>query len=322
MKKDMSEDILIKYILGEATPEERKDVDTWATLSPANTKKLEEVRVILESSRRLAQVSPLHETEAWEKFKDLRSKNAQSAKVVAIKPYTNWLRIAAAIVFLIGGGWIAYNLYGPSKVINIQATNTVRIVTLPDSSTVYINKNSGISYGSDFSQKREIKLTGEAFFDVKHNEKVPFLVSVNNITVKDIGTAFNVKSGSESTEIVVESGIVEVSKSHNSVRLNPQDMVRIKAGDKLLKVEKNTELTYSYYTNRLFIANNTPLWQLIDVINKAYDTNFKIEDKTIRNQPMTIVIKRDVSIDKILNILEMANPGIKVDKVHQRIISK
>ena len=320
MKKDMSEDILIKYILGEASPDERAAVDAWVALNSANTNKLEEVRTILESSKRLAQVSPLHETDAWEHFKNLRANSVQQANVVPLALRTNWLRIAAAIVFLIGGGWIAYSLYGPEKVINIQATNTVRIITLPDSSMVYINKNSSISYTGSYNKKREIKLTGEAFFDVKHNEQVPFSVSVNGITVKDIGTAFNIKSGAASTEVIVESGIVEVRKSNSAVRLNPQDRVTIKPGDKVLKVEKNTELLYNYYTNRVFVANKTPLWQLINVLNKAYNVNIKIENDAIRNYPMSLTIKQDISLGKILDVLKLSNPEMQVIKTNQGIV--
>src|ERR1700754_1595957 len=239
MKQHMSEDILIKYILGEASDSEGQEVETWIAASNANAKKFEDVTIILETSRRLAQVSPLSETEAWDKFKVKRATSgSEPAQIKSINTNTNWLRIAAAAVLLIGAGWVSYYLYQrsgmSSQLISINTTNTVRVDTLPDGSIVHLNKNSEISYVGNFKSQRVIKLTGEAFFEVKHNQYVSFTVHVNDITVKDIGTTFNIKSKQESTEVVVESGVVQVSKSNNSVRLNASEMVNIKQGDQQL----------------------------------------------------------------------------------------
>src|ERR1700744_6663084 len=112
MKQRMSEDVLIKYLLGEGSAEETLKIETWAAASSANARKLEEVKIILETSKRLAQVSPLGEVEAWERFKVKRAavKN-EPAKVIPISANRNWLKIAAAVVLLIAGSWIAYYLY-------------------------------------------------------------------------------------------------------------------------------------------------------------------------------------------------------------------
>lgn len=267
MKQDMSEDILIKYILGEASTGEREEIETWRRDSDANAKKFEEVKIILETSKRLAQVSPLGEAEAWEKFKEKRATGRQEpAKVVPLNRNTGWLRIAAAAVLVIGGGWMGYSLYqqnAANQVVNIQANNQVRVDTLPDGSVVHLNKNSGISYVGTFKSKREITLTGEAFFDVKHDEAASFTVHVNDVTVRDVGTAFNVKSKQRNTQIIVESGIVQVSRSSNAVRLTRNQMVSINPGDKQWKVEESTDNLYGYYKNPVFNAVNVPLWRLV-----------------------------------------------------------
>ena len=327
MKQDMSEDILIKYILGEASPSEVQDVEAWVGVSSANAKKFEDVKIILETSKRLAQVSPLNETEAWEKFKEKRAAaKAEPARIVPINRSTSWLRIAAAVVFLIGGGWIAYQLYQQSntstQLVSVKATNTVRVDTLPDGSIVHINKNSGISYAGNFKSNRNIRLTGEAFFEVKHNEEAPFTVHVNDVVIKDVGTAFNVKSARQSTEVIVESGIVQVSKSNSSVRLNPNEMVRIKPGDKQLKVEMSTDMLYNYYKNSIFNANNIPLGRLISVLNEAYNADIKIENSALRNIPITVTIKWDDPLDTILGVIKDTTPEIHVIKTDHGIVIK
>lgn len=327
MKQDMSEDILIKYILGEATVAERQEIDTWIAANNANAKKFEQVKIILETSKRLAQVSPLGETEAWEKFKEKRATRSEPAKVRSINANTGWLRIAAAVVFLIGGGWIAYYLYdqrggNPTELVSIKATNTVRVDTLPDGSIVHINKNSSITYAGDFESRREIKLTGEAFFEVKHNERVPFTVHVNDINIRDVGTAFNVKSKQQNTEVIVESGIVQVSRSANSIRLTLNEMVRIKPGDKQFKIEKSTDQLYNYYRSNTFIANGTPLWRLVDILNEAYGSDIEIGNSALRNTPITVTIRYEDSLSKILEVIKGTTPEMHVNKTDHGFILK
>lgn len=334
MKQDMSEDILIKYILGEADAAETQDIETWVAANNAHAKKFEEVKIILETSKRLAQVSPLDEAEAWEKFKVKReTSNTEPAKVVSINRgrqsgssgISPMLRIAAAVVFLIGGGWIAYQLYeqkAATTVVNITASNSVRTDTLPDGSIVHLNKNSSVSYAGRFKSKREIKLTGEAFFEVKHDETAPFTVHVNDITVRDIGTAFNIKSKEQNTEVIVESGIVQVSKATASVRLTPNEMVRVKHSDTELKVEKNTDMLYSYYQNKIFNVNNTALHEVVDLLNRAYGADIKIENKAMLNAPITLPINWDDPLDKVLEAIKETTPGMRVNKTDHGIVIK
>jgi len=326
MKQDMSEDILIKYILGEASTDEGEEIEIWKRANHANAKKFEEVKIILETGKRLAEVSPLGEAEAWEKFKEKRATGTQeAAKVVSINRNTgtNWLRIAAAAVLLIGGGWIGYALYqqnAANQVVNIQANNEVRVDTLPDGSVVHLNKNSGISYVGTFKSKREITLTGEAFFDVKHDEAAPFTVHVNDVTIKDIGTAFNVKSKEHNTQIIVESGIVQVSRSNNAVRLTRNQMVSISPEDKQLKVEESTDDLYGYYKDPVFNAVHVPLSRLVEVLNQAYSANIKIENAALRNIPITIPIKLSDPLSNVLAAIKDTTPAMKIIEVGNNII--
>jgi len=326
MKQRMSEDILIKYLLGEGSPAEALEIEAWAAANSANAKKLEEVKIILETSKRLAQVSPLSEVEAWEKFKNKRAaaKN-EPARVIPMSANTNWLRIAAAVIFLIGGGWIAYYLYSGQKGasagwVNVKATNAVRIDTLPDGSIVHINKNSAISYAGNFKSKREIRLTGEAFFNVKHNDAIPFTVHVNDVNIMDVGTAFNVKSRQHNTEVIVESGIVKVSKNNNAVQLKARQMVSVNAGDKTLKVETSPDLLYNYYVSNTFFANKTPLWRLIAVLNEAYGADIKIKNNALRNTPITVPIRLQDSLTDILNLIKETTPEMHVDETAGNIV--
>jgi transmembrane sensor len=327
MKQKMSEDTLIKYLVGEATVAEGQEIEAWITASDANAKKFEAVKIILETSRRLAQESPLGEAEAWTKFKKLRADSGhQPAKVKAIthRVAYRWLQTAAAVLLLIGGGWLMYYFYNDHKAqwVNLKATNTVRIDTLPDGSIVHINKNSSIAYAADFSVRRDVQLKGEAFFEVKHNEAAPFNVQVKDITIVDIGTAFNVKTGKQNTEVIVESGIVKVSKNKASVELNALQKVVIRPEDKTFKIEGNNDQLYNYYRTKKFVANNTPLSRLAEVLSEAYGVNIQIHNKALWNIPITVTIKLEDSLSNVLKVLQATTPEMKVYETDGGVILK
>ncbi|WP_158800030.1 FecR family protein [Pedobacter sp. L105] len=324
----MSEDLLIKYLLGEGSNDEALKVEAWAAASSANTRKLEEIKTILETSNRLAQVSPMDETEAWERFKSKRDTTRnEKVRITPMRVYANWLKIAAVMFLLTAGGWMASYLYSSKSGesagwITLRAKSEVRVDTLPDGSILHINKNSTLTYSRNFKSKRTVKLTGEAFFNVKHNDALPFTAQVEDVNVRDVGTAFNIKSRQHNTEVIVESGTVKVSRDKDAVQLNAQQMVNIKAGDKGFSVKRNSDELYNYYMSNTFVANKTPLWRLIDVLNEAYGTDIRIENSALRNAPITITIRLQDSLNSILNLISLTTPDLHVQKAGGTYIIK
>jgi len=324
MKQDVNEDLLIKYIIGEANPGEQEEVDLWIKAGDANARTFEQFKFILESSKQLAQESPADVTAEWEKFKIKREAPKNETKV---RFMTRWMQIAAAILILIIGVWTGHYFYnrqtypGPATVM-FSAKNKVLTDTLPDGSVVHMNKNSSISYARNFKDRREIKLTGEAFFTVKHDESVPFTVHTGNVNISDVGTAFNVKSKNGYIEVIVENGIVQVGKNALSVRLGAGEMIRIKPDDQQLTKEANTDLLYNYYWSNRVILNNTPLWRVVETLNKVYDVHIKIEGNELQNIPLTLPFNKNDPLDNVLKALLSTLPKIHLSKSGNEIILK
>jgi len=318
MKEDINEEVLIRYILGEAGAEEEQAVAAWVKKSEANARELEGMQTILTSSKRLAPVSPLKSDVAWERFKDLRSAaRNEEKKVRSFYPAKSWLRIAAAVTVFLGISYLLFSVFKnkedkPGNLLTVKTSNKVKVVTLPDGSIIYINKSSTIRYASNFNINRVVKLSGEAFFEVKHNEELPFTVITNGLTIRDIGTAFNVNGKHNRTEVIVESGIVLIGHSTGNLRLKANQMVSIKAGERNLTVQRNTDVLYNYYRTNQFVASNTPLYKLVDVLNEAYDEKIVISNKSMVNEPITVTIKREDSLATILNVIESTTPSLHI----------
>lgn len=316
MKQQISEDLLIKFVLGEGSADEILEVEAWAAEDLANASKLDDMRKTMDTSKRLAQVSPMDEKAAWVRFKSKRGPVGNvPVELLPEQVYSKWRSIAAAVIMLVGTG-IGYYLYSGTSagLITLSADDQVRVVTLPDGSIVHVNKRSTLVYSGDFSSKREVKLTGEAFFDVKHDDAAPFTVQVEDVSVQDIGTTFNIKNRNHHVEVIVGSGVVKVSKQQAVVQLNARQMVSIKLGDDSLTVERNNDELYNYYMSRSFAANSTPLWRLIGVLNEAYGADIRIENSALNNTPITATIRLEDSLENILNLIALTTPHLHVEK--------
>ena len=129
------------------------------------------------------------------------------------KYYRIGYSIAATVAIFIIGFWIANNI--SSSDINISAPmNDKLAVMLPDSSEVWLNAGSSILYPETFAKdKRQVILNGEAYFSVKKDTASPFIVETSQLSVKVLGTRFNVKAypNDEKITTTLTSGKVEVS---------------------------------------------------------------------------------------------------------------
>ncbi|SDT68452.1 FecR family protein [Mucilaginibacter mallensis] len=324
MTEEISDDLLVRHILGETTPAEEQLISQWINESNTNAKKLEQFRFILESSKELAMESPADEEIQWEKFKAKRASNRNSIIVPMNKPYKLWLQIVASIFLICGlatGGYYIFNLNSniADKLITVTTQNNVLTDTLPDGSTVQLNSHSSINYSNNFKKQRTIKLSGEAFFIVKHNADIPFTVQAANVNIRDIGTSFNVKSKPDYLEVIVETGIVKVSRQAASIVLKRHEMIHLLSTDKNLSKETNSDLLYSYYRNGQFELNNTPLSRIVAVFNEIYGAHIRIEGQDLNNIPLTVTLKKD-SLEKMLQILLLTSPELKMKKSGDEII--
>ena len=129
-------------------------------------------------------------------------------------------KIAAAAVILLLAGAAGYMLLQHRVKQKVFATSAERqTLKLPDGSVVYLERNSSITFPEAFDQKkREVTLKGEAFFEINHDAKHPFIISSSLINTTVLGTSFNmeVREGNIA-RVVVVSGMVQVNtREHRS----------------------------------------------------------------------------------------------------------
>lgn len=322
---DINDELLVKFLLGEASPAESISISQWIAASADNEKYFDDFKLIWDNSLELAAKSTVDENAAWQRFQQMVAEKEDAAKApaVSINRKNQWLRVAA-IVFVIVTGAISYFVWQSNKAatqINIASSNTTLIDTLPDGSMVTLNKNTKISYADHFKGKtRNIKLQGEAFFKVANDKNKPFIVNVNDVTITVLGTSFNVKNTNGETEVIVESGLVRVEHAGKKVDLKPNEKAVISNNDTALEKESSTDKLYNYYSSRQFVCDNTPLWKLVEKLNEAYNVHITIENSSLKSLPITTTFN-DESLDNVLKVIS-ETLDVKVERNGDSIILK
>lgn len=313
----MTDELLIKFLLNETSEEEGMTVQAWLEANPSNQAYYGQFEKIWKAGKKLAVSSTVDEQQAWLKFKE---KAANHETIVRpLKPDFSWLKIAAILV-MIGGIWMAYNLFGPDLYKDLVAENQVLTEQLPDGSELTLNKNSEISYVRNFKKNRHVKLSkGDVFFNVAHDKAHPFVIDINKVSVTVVGTSFNIKRLKEETEIIVETGIVRVELNGEKIELHKGEKVRIGRPDAKLIKEKNTDQLYNYYRSNLFIANNTPLQKLADVVNEAYGSEISISDPSLAAETITTTFKVEDGLEGSLKVIS-ETMDLKITRNENKIL--
>ncbi len=237
-------------------------------------------------------------------------------------------RIAAAIIVLIAG-WRYF--YQPRHDGNIQESlqnipdqqvslieqsnlsNRKKLVSLPDGSTVLMMRNSRIFYPETFSgDTREVRFSGEAFFEIVKNPDKPFFVYTDKIVTKVLGTSFTVRSyDGEAPSVTVKTGSVSVFRSgknpgdaageREAIVLSPNE--RIVFSDRgepfvqpLLKNPINVPLS-AHNSNLEFTG--TPIRDVFAILEKIYDTPINFDTTKMKNCYLTASLQDEPFFRKL-----------------------
>jgi len=311
----------VKHLLGEASPDEEQSVTEWMKGNETHQEYYNQFKKIWDQSKALASESNVDVNKAWERFQNRITEGHVPAKI--LKPRFSWLRIAASIILITGLGITLFMLVNKNtapKEMVAQTGQNVLIDTLSDGSVITLNKRSTITYPSKFKgNTRAIALKGEAFFNVAPDKKKPFIISVNDVQVTVVGTSFNIKNENGNTEVVVETGIVRVTRAGKTVELNPGEKIMINTNDSVATKQKVTDKLYNYYRTKEFVCDDTPLWKLVQVLNEAYGTKIIIGRKELNNMQITTTFYNE-SLEKVLEVIHLTLDITVIKKEDGQII--
>ncbi|MGQ8338231.1 FecR family protein [Sunxiuqinia sp. A32] len=211
----------------------------------------------------------------------------------------------------------------------IAPKGSISETILPDGTLIYLNAGSEIKYtvGKE-TNKREVYLKGEAWFDVEKSKEVPFIVHTSFYDVKVMGTEFNVRAYPEDVNVVttLEEGEIRIQsteqfKIEDEITLVPGEQLIYSKEKKSLAVNKVRTENYSSWKNNKLIFINMSLEELIVLLERKYGIEIVVPDKSILNYHYDGTIKNETIIE-VLNILQKTLPLHYVVRGQEVVIYK
>jgi len=307
------DDLIIRYLSGSTSPSENAILSDWIKESKDNQSSFEAMRNIWLATTQTSDV-----VSALNIFPNTINNNRieteeEQEEALANKPnvFIRLLKVAAVVVFTLTIGALGNQLWVnkhevalADRNMNVETTLGSRaLTTLPDGSKVWLNAGSRLDYNLEFGRKtRIVKLTGEAFFDVKTDSSKPFIVKAGKLAIKAYGTAFNVKAYPEENTITTTlvRGKVVIAGKDNA---DKEFVINMKPNDKVAffndKVQNLNALNKMHAASN-HVQKSAPI--VLDEINAIKEAEIKTELYTSWKDDRWVIEKRD--IESLVNDFE------------------
>jgi len=203
-----------------------------------------------------------------------------------------------------------------SQIILRNTDNSGTLVsTFADGSTVYLASNASVSYPVAFTKNRRVELNGNALFYVTKDEKHPFVVMTNGITIEVVGTVFAVQSTYHNPfELFVKEGKVNVHSHDDRIGVSVEagESVQLnKVG--LSKSKKSNSLIFSHFTEKMSFKDEK-LNHIIQAINSIHGAPVLITEESINNRSLTVTFDNN----SVETMTELICAALNLEKINKQ----
>ncbi len=323
MKPDYISRILDQFFNQTSTPEITQKIQHWMIDGQWTTEKDTSLHAIWEK----LEVGPDESTAHSLRIVRLKIRKEERRHLLT---HRILLRVAAVIipVTLLAGGYFYLN--GRTENIEISTVNNEqKQCSLPDGSGVRLNSGSKISYSSGFNDTiRLVTLEGEAYFSVKPNKKKPFVVKTKDLTLKVLGTEFNVSSyASDSRSVaVLDRGQVQVTINRkekgpagNSYVLKPNQQLAYNKSDQSVLINIVTEEATSWKEGALIFQDAT-FADILNTLHRRYNVTFRYDRTRFQGDFYSVKFVNRESIEQVMDVLKDVVGGFSWQKKDAEII--
>jgi len=298
----MDREILYKYLRCETSASEENRIAAWLEASAENRTELNLIRRQMET---LTLIAP-----------EIDARYVKDRRRDFVSQFRRWgVAAAAALALAAGVSYLTARHVRLSIGDTIQTLTTQDApmqLTLADGTSVWLNARTTLEYPVAFvSRERTVRISGEAMFDVKHDEKHPFVVETFACDVRVLGTKFNVLAEKEAGlfETALMQGCVEVRSQQTGERitLRPDETVRLE-NNRLIRSSLADRDDYSWTSGYINLKGHT-FTELIDRFRRAFDVRIELDGvhtTDTRFQWGKICVKD--GIDNAMKVLQNAYP--------------
>lgn len=301
-------DIIAKYLNGEKLNENESNYIEEALSNKELKQLIADSAYTLKNADIYYQLKRFDANAAWEKI----NIETKTNRIIGFS-YNTIMRYAAIFVVMLSTAFFALLINDRLNYTHISSKGNklqAQTYVLPDGSQVTLNHNTKLKYPKKFDGKvREVKLKGEAFFNVERMPEKPFIVETNDARVKVLGTSFNVNAypQNKKVEVYVETGKVAMLNKQNE-----NNIVLLNAGDKAT-LEKNSDLivkkvahqnNYLAWKTRKIFFESASLSEVIETLEHTFGLTLNITNDVDQNQTITATFNQQEP-DYILDVVAL-----------------
>ena len=327
--KEQHNETLARYLCGEMSPEESRLFETEIAVIEDDQTSMENLKEQWSALKGYGAPKLPDTPMAWDRLhKRLVDENLVPAEPASLKirNRTGFLKIAAAIVFVLGTIALIYiniNRKPAVEMVRLDTGNgeNTLVKTLADGSVIYIAQNSFFSFPGEFKTgSRNVELKGEAFFDIAADPLKPFIIETDEAIIRVLGTAFNVSTNNgHGFELIVDRGTVKVT-----LKADPANSETVVAGEKiaagqngLVKTKNASGDATSWYKRRLNFKDES-LQNIISVLNRNFNTNFALADPETGKHKLTVTFDNETA--ETMNELICVALNLKSQTIHGSVV--
>jgi len=314
-------DLISRYFSGEITSDELQLLSDWLYADTANKDLFREYQSTWQLLAKSGIDSTIKLDDEWNalqrRIKPESTVAENPHKIITLNEseksrfsgFRGLWRVAAVVMVLLASSFILYYYFAKPRNILLTAKAGNMLMRLPDGTVVALNLGSTIAYPEKFTGgKREIEISGEAYFNVKHDKTKPFIIVSGNARVEVLGTSFNIntQAASGNIEIVLTTGKVAVyykERKMDKIVLAPGEKAEIeKTGQKMVKTT-NSDPNYMAWKTRKLVFDNTTLGEIVKSLNSVYHSNIVLPNSELAGCRVTATFS-DQPLKGVLNVLQ------------------
>jgi ferric-dicitrate binding protein FerR (iron transport regulator) len=366
-----AEELIVAYLIGSIDQNDIKRLHDWINSGKENRQYFNQLKDAWFLSAGSDIISDEFAGASWNRFRYKLAKDERSGMTLSnvVKrdgrdKLLKYLKLAASWILLIGIGsaiTLWWNNKKPDSGQNTASAGKVEILTplgsksfivMPDSTRIWLNAGTQITYDNSYGTgTRTLDLVGEAFFDVAKDSLHPFIVNTQGITVRALGTRFNIKAyrNEKTISATLEEGRIAVRISGKSdkadVMLNPRDKLifhkenletekYVESSEEKMIPEKNKPATpkdikilsdvrtelYTSWKDSRWVIDGEPLSTLAPMLERRFNLRIVFEDEQLKKYRFTGTIENE-TVDQLLNALKLTAPiDYKIEKDTLRLI--
>ncbi|MEO1050562.1 MAG: FecR domain-containing protein [Bacteroidota bacterium] len=271
---DHIDSLIAKSFSDHLDQDEVSALAQWRNASVANEEQFKEKEKLWEVSKGLRPHQEVDTMKARATF--LARKEEAQTKKTSI----GYLKIAASLLLILATGWtIWYSVFKSETVVHKTANEKGVIAYLPDSSRVWLNRHSSLSYTKGFSAGRDVSITGEVYFEVTKDEANPFTVNAGVSKVTVLGTSFNVESDSTAVKVSLIEGKVRFDTDTQSLDLAPGETGIYKLEPNSLSKSATSNINVLAWKTGTIIFESTSLEEVLRVLERVYGITYTRQDQ-------------------------------------------